>query len=73
LVHDEETFAAGQKVECPALVLWGMLSFVGRGYEPLSIWQQYATDVTGNALPLGHFLPEEAPEPVIAALRTFLA
>ena len=71
LVHDEQTFAAGQKVECPVLALWGTQSFVGRGYEPLSIWQQYATDVRGNALPVGHFLPEEAPELVTAALRNF--
>ncbi len=38
LGHDEETFAAGQKVECPVLALWGANSFVGRGYEPLSVW-----------------------------------
>jgi haloacetate dehalogenase len=72
LVHDEETFAAGQKIECPVLALWGKQAFVGRGYEPLSVWQQYATDVRGHALPTGHFLPEEAPDQVSAALREFL-
>jgi haloacetate dehalogenase len=71
LVHDDETFAAGRRIECPVLVLWGKQSFVGRGYEPLSVWQQYATDVSGNALPVGHFLPEEAPDLVTAALRGF--
>ncbi len=71
LVHDDETFAAGLKVGCPLLVLWGKQSFVGRGYQPLSIWQQYATDVVGKELPTGHFLPEEAPDRVIAALRGF--
>jgi haloacetate dehalogenase len=71
LVHDDETFAARQKVEIPVLVLWGTQSFVGRGYEPLSVWQQYATDVRGDALPVGHFLPEEAPDLVTAALRAF--
>jgi haloacetate dehalogenase len=71
LVHDDETLAAGQKVRCPVLVLWGKQSFVGRGYEPLSVWQQYATDVCGDALPVGHFLPEEAPDLVTAALRGF--
>jgi haloacetate dehalogenase len=71
LVHDDETFAAGQRVQCPVLVLWGKQSFVGRGYEPLSVWQQYATDVRGDALPVGHFLPEEAPDLVTAALRDF--
>jgi haloacetate dehalogenase len=72
LVHDDETFAAGQQVDCPVLVLWGAQSFVGRGYEPLSVWQQYAADVRGQPLPTGHFLPEEAPGLVIAALRDFL-
>ena len=72
LVHDDETFAAGRKIECPVLVLWGAQSFVGREYESLAVWRQYATDVRGQALPTGHFLPEEAPELVISALRDFL-
>ena len=72
LVHDEETFAAGQRIECPVLALWGTQAFVGRGYEPLSVWRQYATDVRGAALPTGHFLPEEAPALVIEALRDFI-
>src|SRR5215469_9864310 len=72
LAHDEQTFAAGQRIDCPVLALWGTQAFVGRGYEPLSVWQQYATDVRGTALPTGHFLPEEAPDLVIEALRNFL-
>ena len=72
LVHDDETFAAGQKLECPVLVLWGAQGFVGREYEPLSVWRDYSGDVRGEALPTGHFLPEEAPDLVTAALRDFL-
>jgi haloacetate dehalogenase len=72
LVHDDETFAAGQKLECPVLALWGTQAFVGRYYQPLSVWQEYAIDVRGEALPTGHFLPEEAPQLVITALRDFL-
>lgn len=73
LVHDEESFAAGHKIQCPVLVLWGTEAFVGRGYQPLAVWRDYAADVRGTALPAGHFLPEEAPELVIAALREFLS
>jgi haloacetate dehalogenase len=72
LLHDEETFAAGQRIECPVLALWGTEAFVGRGYDPLAVWHQYATDLRGTALPTGHFLPEEAPDQVTAALRDFL-
>jgi hypothetical protein len=45
---------------------------VGRGYQPLSVWQEYAIDVRGEALPTGHFLPGEDPDLVTAALRGFL-
>jgi haloacetate dehalogenase len=72
LGHDEETFAAGQRIECPVLVLWGLQGMVGPGYDPVGVWQEYAPDVGGNALPTGHFLPEEAPDLVSAALRDFL-
>jgi haloacetate dehalogenase len=72
LAHDEESIAAGQKVECPVLVLWGTQGKAGPGYDPPAIWQQYAPDVRGVALPTGHFVPEEAPGLVIDALRDFL-
>jgi haloacetate dehalogenase len=72
LVHDDETFAAKQRIDCPLLVLWGAQGFVGRGYEPLQVWKHYAIDARGQVLPAGHFLPEEAPDLVIEALRNFL-
>jgi haloacetate dehalogenase len=69
LVHDEESIAVGQKIECPVLVLWGAQSMAA--HDPIAIWQQYAPDVRGHALPTGHFVPEEAPDPVTDALRDF--
>ncbi len=38
----------------------------------IGIWETWATDVRGAALPCGHHLPEEAPEETFAALRAFL-
>jgi haloacetate dehalogenase len=72
LADDDESFAAGQRIGCPVLVLWGTQGFVGRGYQPLAVWQEYAADARGTALPTGHFLPEEAPDLVLEALRDFL-
>jgi haloacetate dehalogenase len=72
LVHDDESFAAGQRVECPVLVLWGTQGMVASGTDPPSVWRQYAADVRGRALPTGHFVPEAAPELVTAALRDFV-
>jgi haloacetate dehalogenase len=72
LADDEASHDAGARVTCPLLVLWGAESFVGKAYEPLAVWQEYASDVRGSALPVGHFLPEEAPEQVLAELQSFL-
>lgn len=71
LVHDREDLRAGHKVTCPLLVLWGSKGFVHRTYDVLSVWRGYATNVMGKALECGHFLPEEAPEPVTDELRRF--
>src|SRR6185312_698668 len=65
LVHDDADAAAGRVVTGPALVLWGERSFVGREYRPLEVCRDYAADVRGHALPSGHFVPEEAPGPLL--------
>jgi haloacetate dehalogenase len=72
LVHDRESRAAGRKVQCPMLVLWGAKGKIGEWYEPLGIWRQYcAADVTGASLPAGHYLAEEAPQAVIEQFERF--
>lgn len=71
LVHDRADRAAGRRIAAPLLVLWGSHGFVGRTYDVLKVWRDYATDVSGRALDCGHFLPEEAPDAVIAELSAF--
>jgi haloacetate dehalogenase len=61
-----------KKVTCPLLVLWGERGTVGRLYDVMKIWREHATNVTGKALPAGHFLPEEVPEETLSALLSFL-
>ena len=68
LVHDAADL--GRRVECPALVLWGEK---GKPANLDEIWRRYAADVTGKALPTGHFLAEEAPDETVAALLEFFA
>jgi haloacetate dehalogenase len=72
LADDEASATAGEKITCPTLVLWGEQSFVGREYQPLEVWREYAADVRGRALPAGHFLAEEVPGLILDELRTFL-
>jgi haloacetate dehalogenase len=52
--------------------LWGAEGFVGRSYEVLEVWQDYADDLRGHAVGGGHFVAEERPAETIAALRDFL-
>lgn len=70
LEHDDAS--AGQPLTCPTLALWGRDSFVGRTYDVLGAWQEYATDLRGEALPSDHYLPEEAPAATASALQAFL-
>lgn len=73
LDHDDVSYAAGRRVDCPLLVLWGTEGFVGRHYDVAAVWESYAADVSTQAVgPSGHFLAEEAPEATAAALRRFL-
>lgn len=70
LVHDQADL--DRKVACPVLALWGSHGFVGHAYDVIATWQERATRVTGQAVPSGHFLPEEAPVETYTALRRFL-
>jgi haloacetate dehalogenase len=72
LEHDRASRSDGKKIACDTLVLWGERGLVGKMFEPRALWQaQCAGQVTGSALPSGHFIPEELPGPVAGALRDF--
>jgi haloacetate dehalogenase len=71
---DQEDFAAGRRIGCPALILWGATGTVGRHFDPAEIWSGYAADIRGaKALPCGHYLADEVPQETYAELRAFFA
>jgi haloacetate dehalogenase len=72
LEHDDADIAAGRRVRCPLLVLWGEHGAMHRLHDVLATWREVADDVRGHAIPCGHFLPEEAPAETLAALAPFL-
>jgi haloacetate dehalogenase len=72
LEHDRASRAAGQKIQCPLLVLWGSKGKIGQWYDALAIWRQYCTaDVTGGPVNSGHYLAEEAPTEVLQHFERF--
>jgi haloacetate dehalogenase len=73
LVHDRESREQGKRVQCPLLVLWGAKGKVDSWYDPLAIWRNYASGpVSGGSVRSGHYLAEEAPEEVLAAVLPFV-
>ncbi|HBE20877.1 MAG TPA: alpha/beta hydrolase [Cyanobacteria bacterium UBA11149] len=69
LEHDEADINI--KIPSPLLVLWGAKGIIARCYDVLKTWQERAVNVSGKALDCGHFLPEEAPQETVTALRDF--
>ena len=72
LEHDRADIAAGHQLNLPLRVLWGADGTVGRCFDPLHEWQQVATNVSGKALPAGHYLAEEVPDLLLAEALDFL-
>jgi haloacetate dehalogenase len=73
LIHDRASRAAGEKLRCPLLALWGAKGKIATWYDALAIWRDYAAGpVEGGAVASGHYLAEEAPEEVLGRLATFL-
>ena len=74
LEMDTRDFAAGRKIECPVLLLWGATGSVGRNSKPgpAEIWKAYASNIRdAKAVQSGHYLSDEAPAETTAALHEF--
>ena len=72
LEHDRESRQAGQKVQCPMLVLWGSKGKIGEWYDALAIWRAYCSnEVIGGAVTAGHYIAEEAPDATLDRFAKF--
>jgi haloacetate dehalogenase len=71
LEHDRSDL--DRQVTCPLLVLWGRENPIWKRFDMLDTWSQRAVNVTGEALPCGHYLPEEAPDATYARLHAFFS
>ena len=72
LAHDDADVEAGRRLGMPLQALWARDGTIERLFDPLPLWRERAVDVRGEAIPGGHYLPEESPEPFLDALMPFL-
>lgn len=70
LEHDRDHDV--KKVACPIHVVWGEHGLIGRMFHPIADWQaKCAQTVSGKAVTAGHFIPEQAPDVMLAEIREF--
>jgi len=73
LLDDEASRAAGQRMACPVLALWGESGLPHEAGAPLDLWHDWcAGPLEGGTVDAGHFLPEENPRATAQALLAFL-
>ncbi len=70
-IADDET-DIGKKISCPVYAIWGEFGKMHTLFDVVRTWREKADDVRGNPLPCGHFIPEEAPQELLAAILPFL-
>jgi haloacetate dehalogenase len=72
--QDEEADRrTGRRIQVPTLAMWQDPGDQPLPFDPRAIWASWASDLQTAVLPCGHFLPEERPTEVAAALETLLA
>jgi haloacetate dehalogenase len=73
LIHDRADRDAGKKLAMPLRVLWGQHGLVAKCFSPIEDWNRVATDVSGSAVPCGHYIPEELPDELLAEAERFFS
>ena len=69
--HDDAD--GSTRIDVPLLALWGANGAIERCFDCLALWRERASDVSGRALPGGHYLAEELPDEVTAAMLAHFA
>jgi haloacetate dehalogenase len=71
VAHDQADRAAGHRLTMPVTVLqqdWG----AALGFDARALWSAWAPDLDHRTTTAGHFMAEEAPAEVLAAVRDLL-
>lgn len=67
--------AEGKHIRCPLRVLWAKSGVIEKCFDALAEWKKVVQQrvlVDGYAVDSGHYLPEQAPDEIVSAIREFL-
>ena len=67
--HDDADRQAGRRLTMPTLAMWQDPGDAQLPFDPEQIWRSWANILHTQVLACGHFLPEEQPEKVAAAIQ----
>lgn len=62
----------GQRLDLPALVMWGADGAMGRAYDVAGSWADRLSRITARPMPGGHFFIDQYPDQTAAGLLDFL-
>ncbi len=71
LAHDQADIDSGRQLTQPLRVLWGAQGAVAASFDVLALWRERATQVSGRALPSGHYIAEQVPADLLAECADF--
>ncbi len=71
--HDAADQHAGRRLVMPTLAMWQDPGDTPLPFDPEQIWRSWAAVLRTEVLSCGHFLPEEQPDHVAAAIGDLLA
>ncbi|GAB0136426.1 hypothetical protein EsDP_00004727 [Epichloe bromicola] len=75
LEEQRDDLKHGRLIKSPLLVLWGRRGVVEKCFDAVREWKavtETGIAVDGYAVDSGHYIPEEAPDDVVAAIQKFL-
>ncbi len=75
LEHDRADRDGGRRLHMPLRVLWGAEGAVGRCFDVPALWRDCLLapeqNFSGQALPCGHYIAEEAPQTLLQQAQDF--
>ena len=63
----------GRRLDVPLRVYWAKRGVIEKCFDALALWQQRASNVSGEALNATHYMAEEIPQEIAMRMQAFFA